>query len=456
LSRIKYMWYGTKPTLRFDVSERLTLQDSFETFPTSPGNNFTIRNPSTRPGTNDGWFQTDYRAHSGTYSIRSGPITSVAGAHQYARIDFVFEVPPYARNVRVKYWYFQDCENNFDGLKVYFNGTLVHNYITNGTYYQWTPGEISTSQRGQCMITFEYDKDGATDGGETDAVYIDDLEVNWEVESIAETPGTELIRFDGSNGYYLMYHRTGAQAPPVNLVEQRVPFRPGSMFQYLDIQPRDVELGILVEGKSPGDLREKIRNLTTKLIGTDGALYARYSNGKERRLYCMYKEGLEGEETRDTKGVGYFQKLVLVFRAFDPFWYSTGLVASRYASEFAYYRNTGDYDAYPIVIVDGQVSNPDLAIWQTGSGGEPPAGSPQRLRVNATIASTRRLFIDMKKRTVLLDNGTNLYGSVDSTSNNFASVPPKHQNNFALDVDIDGQEEDGRYHVYIETPHWGV
>jgi Phage tail protein len=453
LSRIKYMWYGTRPEIRFDVTESWVIQDSFETF---PGDNFTIRNPSTMDGTTTGWLQTDYRAYTGTYSIRSEPMESIAGVHQYARIDFVFEVPSYARNVKINYMYFQDSEEGYDGLKVYFNGALVHNYITNGTYYQWTPGEISTSQRGQCMITFEYDKDGATDGGETDAVYIDDLEVNWEVESIAETPGTELIRFDGSNGYYLMYHRTGAQAPPVNLVEQRVPFRPGSMFQYLDIQPRDVELGILVEGKSPGDLREKIRNLTTKLIGTDGALYARYSNGKERRLYCMYKEGLEGEETRDTKGVGYFQKLVLVFRAFDPFWYSTGLVASRYASEFAYYRNTGDYDAYPIVIVDGRCSNPDLAIWQTGGPGEPAEGSSERLKVNTTVAANRRLIVNMKQRTVKLDNGTNLYASIDSTANKFHSIPPRSANNFAVDVDIDGPESDGRYHVYVETPYWGV
>jgi hypothetical protein len=456
MPELDYMFYGTKPAIRFDVSERLTLQDSFETFPTSPGNNFTIRNPSTMSGTTTGWLQTDYRAYTGTYSIRSEPMESVAGTHQYARIDFVFDIPSYARNVRIKYMYYQDCEEGYDGLKVYFNGTLVHNYITNGTYYQWTLGQIVTSQRGQCTLTFEYDKDGLRDLGETDAVYIDDLEVNWEVESIAETPGQELVRFDGSTGYYLMYHRTGAQAPPANLVEQRVPFRPGSVFQYLDIQPRDVELGIMVKGSDPSDLRYKIRDLTTKLIGVDGALYARYTDGTERRLYCMYKEGLEGEETSSTMGAGYFQKLVLVFRAFDPFWYSTGLVASRYASEFAYYLNDGDYDAYPIVVVDGRCSNPDLAIWQTGGPGEPAEGSSQRLRVNTAIASTRRLFIDMKKRTVQLDDGTNLYGSVDSVSNNFPSVPPRSQNNFAVDVDVDGPEEDGRYHVYIETPYWGV
>lgn len=453
MPELDYMYYGTKPTIRFDVSERLTLQDSFETF---PGANFTIRNPSTMDGTTTGWLQTDYRAYTGTYSIRSEPLTSVAGTHQYARIDFVFTVPSYARNVRINYMYYQDCEEGYDGLKVYFNGALVHNYITNGVYYQWTPGEITTSQRGQCTVTFEYDKDGQKDEGETDAVYIDDFEVTWDVESIAETPGQELVRFDGSTGYHLMYHRTGAQAPPASLVEQRVPFRPGAMFQYMDIQPRDVELGILVKGNDPSDLRDKIRELTTKLLGVDGALYARYTDGSQRRLYCMYKEGLEGEETSSTMGAGYFQKIVLVFRAFDPFWYETGLVVSRSASDFAYYLNNGDHDAYPIVVIDGRCSNPDLAIWQTGGTGEPPAGSPERLRVNATINSSRRLFINTKQRTVLLDNGTNLYGSVDPGSNNFPSIPPRSENNFAVDVDIDGPEEDGRYHVYIETPYWGV
>lgn len=453
MPKLDFMWYGTRPGLKFDVEETLITQDTFETFPSS---NFTIVNPSTMSGTNKGWMQTDYRATSGVYSIRSEPMESVPATHQYARIDFIFNIPQYARNVRIKYMYYQDSEQGFDGLKVYFNGSLVHNYITNGAYYQWTPGQIVTSQRGQCTLTFEYDKDGLRDLGETDAVYIDDLEVNWEVESIAETPGQELVRFDGSTGYHLMYHRAGAQAPPASLVEQRVPFRPGAMFQYMDIQPRDVELGILVKGNDPSDLRDKIRELTTKLLGVDGALYARYTDGSQRRLYCMYKEGLEGEETSSTMGAGYFQKIVLVFRAFDPFWYETGLVVSRSASDFAYYLNNGDHDAYPIVVIDGRCSNPDLAIWQTGGTGEPPAGSPERLRVNATINSSRRLFINTKQRTVLLDNGTNLYGSVDPVSNNFPSIPPRSENNFAVDVDIDGPEEDGRYHVYIETPYWGV
>jgi hypothetical protein len=453
LSRIKYMWYGTRPEIRFDVTESWVIQDSFETF---PGANFTIRNPSTMAGTTTGWLQTDYRAYTGTYSIRSEPMESIAGVHQYARIDFVFEVPSYARNVKINYMYFQDSEEGYDGLKVYFNGALVHNYITNGTYYQWTLGQIVTSQRGQCTVTFEYDKDGQKDGGETDAVYIDDFEVTWDVESIAETPGTELIRFDGSTGYYLLYHRTGAQAPPVTLVEQRIPMRPGSMFQYMDIQPRDVELGILVEGKSPEELRERIRNLTTKLIDVDGALYARYSNGTERRLYCRYKEGLEGEETASTKGVGYYQKMVLVFRAFDPFWYETGLLESKSAQNFVYYKNNGDYAAYPIVMVDGRCSNPDLAIWQTGGPGEPAEGSSERLKVNTTVAANRRLIVNMKQRTVKLDNGTNLYASIDSTANKFHSIPPRSANNFAVDVDIDGPESDGRYHVYVETPYWGV
>jgi hypothetical protein len=252
----------------------------------------------------------------------------------------------------------------------------------------------------------------------------------------------------------MMYHRTGAVAPPINLVEQRVPFQPGSMFQYMDIQPRDVELGVMVIGSDASDLRNKVRTLASKLIGVDGALYARYTDGSERRLYCMYKEGLEGEETKNTMGAGYFQKVILVFRAFDPFWYKTGHCESKSTQNFIQYKNNGDRESWPMIWVEGKATNPDLAIWKVGTG-EPDEGAASRLKVNTIINDTRRLIIDTKRKMITLDDGTNLYGSIDSVANNFQPVP-NDGGTYNFDIDISGSEADGRFHVYVEEPYWGV
>lgn len=450
VTTISYFWYGTKPSINFTSSSPVVQSEGFETFPTV-NNFFQINNPSLMPGTTKGWESGDAYAHGGTSSIKNQPMSSIAGTPQYSRIDINFTVPSYARAIKIGYWYYQDSEVNFDGLKVYLNSTLIHNYITSGTYGAWTYGEIETSITGAKTLTFEYFKDGKTDGGVTDSVYIDDLSVSYTYDNITETPGTELIRFDSTGSYRLMYHLMNDTAPPISFLEQRVPFQPGSMYQYTDIQPRDFEMGIQVYGNSPSDLRNKIRNLTN-IINVDGALYCRRSDGSERRLYCRYKEGLEGETTSKTKGVGFYQKLILIFRAFDPFWYSVDF-KSEVTENFMRYNNDGSYEAYPVIIV-GPCSTPDVAIWKTGTE-EPTEGSMNRLKINYTVPTGRKLIIDMKRRTVKLDDGTNVYSSIDSIANKFQSIP-NDSTNYNIDVDIAGAESNGRYHVYIEKPHWGV
>lgn len=450
VSTISYFWYGTKPAISYTSSSPVIQSDSFETFPTV-NTFFTVTNPSTMAGTETGWQRTNVRARTGTYSICNQDIGDVAGQSQEARIDISFTIPAYAKNIQINYYYFQDCEQGFDGLKVYLDGSLVHNYITSGSYGVWTPGAITTSVTGARKLTFEYFKDGKTSTG-SDSVYVDDLSVSYIYDNITETPGTELIRFDNTGPYRLMYHFVNAQSPPISFVEQRVPFQPGSMYQYTDIQPRDIEMGIMVEGSSPSDLRSKIRTLTNKLINVDGVLYCRYSDGSERRLYCRYKEGLEGETSSKTMGVGFYQKLILTFRAFDPFWYSVDF-RSEGTENFMRYTNDGSYEAYPIIIV-GPCSAPDIAVWKTGTE-EPAEGSISRLKINYTVPTGRKLIIDMRKRTVKLDDGTNVYSSIDSIANKFQSIP-NDSTNYNIDVDIAGAESNGRYHVYIEKPHWGV
>jgi hypothetical protein len=453
MPELDYMWYGTKPEIAFTAATTTQTED-FETFPATELF-LTVTNPSTMAGTNAGWMGAGNLAFSGTKSIRSQPMVSVAGTHQYARIDLVFTIPSFARNVKIQYWYYQDSEVGFDGLKVYFNGSLVHNYITSGTYGQWTLGEITTSQRGQCTLTFEYDKDGQTDGGGTDAVYIDDLTVSWDVDTIGETPGQELVRFDGTTGYSLLYHRVGACAPSISFSEQRIPFQPGSIYMNTDIQPRDVELGVLIEGASKSDLRDKVRNLTNKIINVDGCLFAKYDNGSERRLYCRYSGGLEGDETPSSMGAGYFQKVVLTFRAFDPFWYEPLRISSQSTQNFvSSLINDGAWPAYPLIYVDGSSSIIDVAVWVTG-GSEPDEGTSPRVKINTSIPTGRKLVIDTRKRTVKLDDGTNLYSFIDSVANSFPSIP-NTGTAYTIDVDIDGTEANGRYHVYILKPHWGV
>jgi phage-related protein len=449
---LSYFWYGTKPTISFTPTT-VTQSEGFEAWP-NVNPFFTVTNPSTMPGTEAGWQASTVFVHSGEVVIANEDITDVPGSNQQARIDVSFTIPAYAKNIKIDYFYLQDCEVNFDGLKVYLDGSLIHDYISNGVYNAWTQGTITTAVTGARTLTFEYHKDGKTTIG-TDSVYIDDLSVSYTYDTITETPGVELVRFDGSTGYRMMYHLLNLQSPPISFIEQRIPFRPGSIHQHTDIRPRDIEIGVMVEGNTPSDLRTKVRNLVNKLVNVDGVLYAQYSDGTQRRLYCRYSGGLEGEETADTKGSGFYQKVLLTFRAFDPFWYKTLVVSSHITNDIINnVTNNGAWEAYPIIYVDGMSSAIDISIWVTSTA-EPEEGSNKRLKINYTIPSGKKLIVDMKKRTVKLDDGTNLYSYIDSVANAFQTIPNngiKHE----IDVDISGTEANGRYHVYLLEPHWGV
>lgn len=451
MSTISYLWYGTKPAVTFTPTT-VTQMESFEAFP-SVNSFFTVTNPSSMPFTEAGWQQTSTKAKTGTYSICNQDIGDVAGSNQQARIDISFTIPDYAKNISITYSYFQDCEAGYDGLKVYLDGTLIHDHISSGTYMTWSSASIITSVTGTRTITFEYHKDGAKSIG-ADSVYIDGLSISYRYDTISETPGKELVRFDGSTGYSLLYHRVGAQAPPISFIEQRVPFQPGSIHQHTIIEPRDEEIGIKVEGSSPSDLRSKIRNLANKLINIDGVLYAQYTDGTQRRLYCRYKEGLEGEVNSQT-GIGFSQKMILVFRAFDPFWYEPLVISSQSTFNIVHnVVNDGAWEAYPIIYVDGASSAIDISVWVT-SEEEPSEGTSSRLKVNYSVPQGKRLVVDMKQRSVKLDDGTNLYSYIDPVANKFQSIP-NDGTNYEIDVDISGTETNGRYHVYILEPHWGV
>lgn len=614
--------------LRFAYWTDTSAAELFEGFERWPTVNtraiYTVTNPGS--GYTTGWEENTDPAFvkTGVKSLKNANLSQPGKAG----IDFTVLIPHSARYAFLVFDYYQDCDSTVgDGLFVYVNG--VNKIVPDdGVYGSWATHNLALDT-GQNKITFEYWKDATAPVG-TDSVYIDNVRLIYVVDQITETPGDVIVPFDGSEGYHLMYHRVGAQAPPINFIEHRVPFRAGSRHQHTDIQPRNIELGILVKASSPSELRDKVRELTNKLINVDGALYALYSDGTERRLYCRYLEGLEGEEKKETMGAGYFQKLVLVFRAFDPFWYvweltgyehyalmnkdynkdgiaegysslssgtityhfavdpeenaqkievissgsagawasvyrevnttagntyslqvevktkgavegrfyvswygetgslgkytdfgyvppntdwatykipnqvapegatiarvyfqaycrnggETGIVwfrkaqweASTTATDFttsprknilvpysnrsltdrylAAFSNYGSYDIYPVIYVDGPINNPSIVIFKHGES-EPAVGSGKRLRINYSVPAGRRLIVDMGKRTVKLDDGTNLYRYLDQTDRAFTLIPNDREA-YNIDVDHSGTFGTVQYHVYAEEPHWGV
>jgi hypothetical protein len=112
------------------------------------------------------WARTTVRAHSGSYSLKSGPIGDSANS------DVYFRVPSGATSLT--FWYRVSSEATFDFLRYSTNGGSSFTDLGSGEV-GWTQGTINVT--GVSEVLFRYAKDTATTSGD-DAAYLDDVTFN--------------------------------------------------------------------------------------------------------------------------------------------------------------------------------------------------------------------------------------------------------------------------------------
>lgn len=188
----------------------------------------------------------------------------------------------------------------------------------------------------------------------------------WIDKNGTEHPFTnELVVLQGKQGFYM---------PPIAHVDETAPFQAGTRYRHTRIDARDIDVPLLVKADSPITLRQKVRECLRMFNPLhDGRIKVIAPDGTQRELNCRYASGLEGNESKDAKGT-YWQTVVLVFRAFDPYWYdsntivqtfekdeSPGLffpilplrVASSTVFADATIENNGDVETWPEWIITG-------------------------------------------------------------------------------------------------------
>jgi len=231
--------------------------------------------------------------------------------------------------------------------------------------------------------------------------------------------GPDIITLWGVKGDGLM---------PVTHVEYQVPLQPGSQLRYTRIEARDVDLPLLVKG-ADGD-EPSILAVQRALAATfypalgDGTLRVTKSDGSQRQLTCRYSEGLIGDTSMAVAAVGY-REVIVVFHAFDPFWYAVSPVVTSYtigtpATFFPFFplvltnvnifaqptiTNGGDVEAWPVWTVTGPGSGLTLTNLTTGQTLSFPS---------LTLAAGDRLVIDTRpgKKSVVQNGVTNRYGLI--------------------------------------------
>jgi len=135
-----------------------------------------------------------------------------------------------------------------------------------------------------------------------------------------------------------------------------------------------VTIYLLLVADDVTTLRQRIRELGTALNPKDGegVLKVYTSDGLTRSIRCIPEPGLTTDPATD--GFQYQQRLALVFRAFDPYWYEDTPVVRPFAATStttAFFpifpvrlgasnifsitteNNTGDVEAWPIWTIKG-------------------------------------------------------------------------------------------------------
>lgn len=188
--------------------------------------------------------------------------------------------------------------------------------------------------------------------------------------------GTELPL--NSHNIKVLQGMQGRFMPPISFVEEEVSFNAGSRLRQTNIEAREVDLPLLIRGKNEIELRRLVRDCLRMFnpLKADGRIRVLSPDGSHRELSCRYSTGMEGNEGRDVKGI-YWQRVVLVFRAFDPFWhdiqpitqtFTTGQPATffpflplRLASSSVFadtaIDNEGDVESYPEWTIHGPGEN---------------------------------------------------------------------------------------------------
>jgi len=265
----------------------------------------------------------------------------------------------------------------------------------------------------------------------------------------------------GSSNFEILVGPTGRFMPPVDLVEQQVPFQAGTRLKQLYVKSRDIDLPLGITGTSKSDLRTQVRNLLNMfnpLLG-DGTLKIIAEDGSQRQIKCRYSSGLEIQET----GL-FWQNVIIVLKAFDPYWYDPNpiiqtftvgtpatffpILPMRLTSSTVFtdttINNDGDVESWPTWIITGPGDTIYIRNLSTG----------EFININYTLQPGETINIDTRlgKKTVTLGDGTNLYPNMSSDSSLWALQPGNNQ----IRIEMQNSQIASNVQLSYQNRYWGA
>lgn len=248
-----------------------------------------------------------------------------------------------------------------------------------------------------------------------------------------------LVPFNPSRRLFREIGTTGRYMPPFSFIERDAVH--GSSLRRVKVGAREVSIPLTVQSEQDAiNVRTVMRSLSQWLnpLNGNGIGALRYTapDGVIRKLYCVYAGGLDVAED----GRGTFIRSLLVFRAFDPFWYAGTADVFNFAGGTA----IGFFPIFPMNLSQSQifgnvaaVNDGDVEAWPiwyiTGPANAPiilrNLGTGNLISLNISLMAGEGLTIDTRpgSKSVIKTDGSNLYSAL-STNSYLWPIPPGESN----------------------------
>lgn len=259
------------------------------------------------------------------------------------------------------------------------------------------------------------------------------------------SPGGVTVEFTDQVNYWVLPERTGFWNLTYQLAEVTTPMQAGTRVMASIQDPRAIDILLLVKDTTFTALRSRLRLLVSYLntADADGTLTVMDEGGSSRSVSCRYKGGMEVVEERTN-----WAKFAISLYAASPFWMDASATSNSYTSGtpalfFPFFplkvssstifaditvSNSGDVETFPIWTIRGPGSG--LVITNNTTG--------KLLSLTYSIGVGETVIIDTRAgaKTVLLNDGTNLYSLLSAASSLF----PLQVGSNSIRVELNGTD----------------
>ncbi|MEU5186994.1 phage tail family protein [Streptomyces klenkii] len=237
-------------------------------------------------------------------------------------------------------------------------------------------------------------------------------------------------------GILLQAGATGLDTPPYELHADSSPNLDGSSFRSARAAAREVMLPVYLYGVDRRSLKDLKRKLVSALSPKRGHCVLRFveADSQVRKLYCYYKDGMQGNESTENAGFRW-AKYGIQLTAFDPYFYADDLQVAEWqfnqgegllkkdrglfplrlsrgtlADQAVPVINPGEVEAWPV----WEIKGPVRGFRFTSPGGQ-AFGISTPADGSDAVAAGRVLTVDTRpgRKTLTDDQGKNYWPLLD-------------------------------------------